>query len=42
MSTSTQVVKKFINDPEDVVPEALAGIGSRPSRAWYESTSRTA
>ena len=28
MSTSTQVVKKFINDPEDVVPEALAGIAA--------------
>jgi dihydroxyacetone kinase-like protein len=28
MSTQTAVVKKFINDPENVVPEALAGIAA--------------
>ncbi len=28
MSTPTVTVKKFINDPESVVPEALAGIGA--------------
>ena len=28
MSVATQTVKKFINDPEDVVPEALAGIAA--------------
>ncbi len=28
MSDSAQVVKKFINDPENVVPEALAGIAA--------------
>jgi len=28
MSTHTAVVKKFINDPETVVPEALAGIAA--------------
>ena len=31
MSVTTQIVKKFVNDPEDVVPEALAGIaGAHP------------
>ena len=28
MSTHAAVVKKFINDPETVVPEALAGIAT--------------
>ena len=28
MSVAAQVVKKFINDPENVVPEALAGIAA--------------
>ena len=28
MSVSAQVVKKFVNDPEDVVPEALAGVAA--------------
>jgi dihydroxyacetone kinase-like protein len=28
MSTHTAVVKKFINDPENVVPEALAGVAA--------------
>jgi dihydroxyacetone kinase-like protein len=28
MSVATQVVKKFVNDPETVVPEALAGIAA--------------
>jgi dihydroxyacetone kinase-like protein len=28
MSVTTQTVKKFVNDPEDVVPEALAGIAA--------------
>ena len=28
MSVTTQIVKKFVNDPEDVVPEALAGIAA--------------
>ena len=28
MSVATQTVKKFINDPENVVPEALAGIAA--------------
>jgi dihydroxyacetone kinase-like protein len=31
VSVTTQIVKKFVNDPEDVVPEALAGIaGAHP------------
>jgi phosphoenolpyruvate---glycerone phosphotransferase subunit DhaK len=31
VSVTTQTVKKFVNDPEDVVPEALAGIaGAHP------------
>ena len=31
MSVTTQIVKKFVNDPEDVVPQALAGIaGAHP------------
>jgi phosphoenolpyruvate---glycerone phosphotransferase subunit DhaK len=28
MSVAAQVVKKFINDPDNVVPEALAGVGA--------------
>ena len=28
MSVAAQVVKKFINDPETVVPEALAGVAA--------------
>ena len=28
MSVSAQVVKKFVNDPEDIVPEALAGVAA--------------
>jgi dihydroxyacetone kinase-like protein len=28
VSVAAQVVKKFLNDPENVVPEALAGIGA--------------
>ena len=28
MSVATQIVKKFINDPETVVPEALAGVAA--------------
>ena len=31
MSVATQTVKKFINDPENVVPEALAGIAAAHS-----------
>ena len=39
MSVATQVVKKFINDPENVVPEALAGNRAPPIPIWCGSIS---
>jgi dihydroxyacetone kinase len=40
IATPTQVMKKFINDPADVVKESLAGLAAAPVSSTSSRTTR--